>query len=194
VKLELWKELEAEAPPDSTWTYAWGAWHYAQGMRKARTGDLKGARAELANLRQVEADSTLKDMLIWGINSGLAVLKIGSNVLEGEILAAEGDLDGAAGKLTTAVALEDALQYQEPPDWSFPSRHELGNVLLRAKKAEQAEAVFQADLINWPESGYALEGLHRAMVAQGKTREAAPLEARIRNAWRHAEHGSSVMF
>ena len=187
VKLELWKELEAEAPPDSAWTYAWGAWHYAQGMRKARTGDTKGARAELVALRKVESDSALKDMRIWGINSGLSVLAVGSSVLEGEILASEGDLAGAESKLRTAVSHEDSLQYQEPPDWSFPSRHELGDVLLRAKKPKEAEAVFQADLINWPENGYALQGLHDALVAQGKDGEAAPLIARVNKAWSHAD-------
>ncbi|MBK6774358.1 MAG: hypothetical protein IPG74_00430 [Flavobacteriales bacterium] len=126
VKLELWDKLATEEAPADSLRYAKGLWHYAQGMRHVRNSDAKSARAELGLLAAIERDTTLVDVKLWGINAALDVLAVAHKVLEGEVLAAEGDMSQALERLQEAVAAEDALQYQEPPDWSFPSRHELG--------------------------------------------------------------------
>ena len=57
VKLGLWTELAAEAIPDSGSSYARALWHYAQGVRKARSGDAPGARTELTALQDLMQDS-----------------------------------------------------------------------------------------------------------------------------------------
>ncbi|HRD54155.1 MAG TPA: hypothetical protein PKY96_16070 [Flavobacteriales bacterium] len=193
IKQNQWKELQSEALPDRGLTYAQTMWHYAQGMRLVRTGDAKGARTELAALRAGIADSTVNQLTIWGINPVVDVLAIAEHLLTGEILAAEGDLAGGIAELEKAVAAEDGLQYQEPPDWSFPVRHDLGAMLLKAGRAKEAEAVFAQDLIFWPENGFALEGLHDALVAQGKQQEASAVSKRVEAAWAHADRGSTGM-
>ncbi len=159
VKLELWDQLAAEPAPDSAMIYARALWHYAQGMRRARTGDAAGARQDLAAIRTAFADSSLLEMTIWGINHASSVLRVAENDLAGEVLVAEGKFDAAISRLTDAVAHEDSLQYQEPPDWCFPARHELGAALLKADRAADAERVYRDDLIHWPENRFALEGL-----------------------------------
>lgn len=187
IKQGQWKELEAEAFPDSGLTYAQTLWHYAQGMRRVRTGDAPGARSELDALRAGIADSTVNQLTIWGINPVTGVLAVAEHLLLGEILVAEGNLVGGQAELEKAVSAEDALQYQEPPDWSFPVRHDLGALLLKAGRAKEAEEVFRQDLIFWPENGFALEGLRDALHAQGKKKDADALAARIDAAWKHAD-------
>jgi hypothetical protein len=192
VKLELWDKLAAEPRPGDSLRYAMGLWHYAQGMRRVRTGDVDGARAELDSLEDVQADTTLADMLIWGINPGLEVLHIAHKVLEGEVSAARGDMPAAMALLKEAVIAEDAMQYQEPPDWSFPSRHELGALQLKAGLGKEAEQTFRDDLVMWPENGYALQGLHDALMVQGRAADAEALKPRIATAWQYAD-GRSAM-
>lgn len=187
VKLGLWPELAAEASPDSTLPYARALWHYAQGVRKARSGDAPGARADLSALRHLMHDSLVQKMTIWGINRASHILRIAEHELMGEVASAEGKAEEAVGHFKLAVASEDSLQYQEPPDWTFPARHVLGNALLRAGKAAEAEKVFTEDLVFWPENGYGLEGLRAAYLAQKKNTDAEKLQARITAAWQHAD-------
>lgn len=187
VKLELWPELAVEAAPDTTLPYARALWHFAQGVRRARTGDARGARTELTEMQDLMPDSLVQTMTIWGINHASHILRIAEHELLGEVSSAEGKMDEAVGHFSMAVASEDSLQYQEPPDWTFPTRHELGRALLKAGKAAEAEKVFSEDLVNWPENGYALEGLREARKAQKKNAEADDLEARINAAWQYAD-------
>ena len=69
---------------------------------------------------------------------------------------------------------------------SFPARHELG-MMIEVGRSADAEKVFRQDLIFWPENGYALEGLRAALAVQGKKTDAAALDARVLEAWKHAE-------
>jgi tetratricopeptide (TPR) repeat protein len=187
VKLGLWDELRAEPRPDSTWTYATALWHYGQGRANAHIGDIVAARKNLDDLRTAAADSTVIALSIGGINPAPMILAVAINVLEGELLIAEGKLDEGIARLTDAVTEEDALQYQEPPDWSFPARHELGAALLKAKRYTDAEAAYRADLINWPENGFALTGLKQALEGAGRKADADELTGRISKAFAHAD-------
>lgn len=187
VKQGMWAELATEAPPDPAHTYALGLWHYAQGMRQVHHRDQRAAREALKALQACRTDSALQDMTIWGINKGVDVLAVAALVLEGEVRAAEGDVAGAIAQLQQAVAAEDALQYQEPPDWPFPARHELGALLLKAGRVQEAEDVYRADLIHWPENGFALEGLSHALSAQGRKEETNALAQRVATAWTYAD-------
>ena len=47
----------------------------------------------------------------------------------------------------------------EPPPWYFPTRQALGAVLLEGGRAGEAEAVYRADLDEWPKNGWSLFGL-----------------------------------
>lgn len=187
VKLELWKELEAEAAPDSGLDYADALWHYAQGVRKARSGDVSGAGTDLTALRAAMADSTVQPLTIWGLNKATDILAIAEHALQGEIAQGAGRTDEAVAHFATAVAHEDSLIYQEPPDWTFPTRHELGRAQLKAGRPTDAEQSFHADLVHRPGNGYALEGLRNALLAQGRTADADAMNARIAEAWRYAD-------
>ncbi|MBK9763284.1 MAG: hypothetical protein IPO87_07945 [Flavobacteriales bacterium] len=187
VKLALWDKLKAEAMPDSSWKYATAMWHYSQGMRNVHDGNTKGAEEHLLALRTCAKDSSVLAMRVWGINPATQILAVADGVLEGGILMAEGKADDGIQRLTEAVVAEDALQYQEPRDWSFPVRHELGTALLLAHRPAEAEAVYRRDLLDWPENGYALQGLRKALEDAGKNQEASALEPRIIQATAYAD-------
>jgi tetratricopeptide (TPR) repeat protein len=182
-----WDELLALPAPPADLLYPTAVWRYARGLAHARQGRPAEARAELAELRRLAADPKVEQLTIWDINNAASLLAIGVRVLDGEIAAAEGDLPRAIAELEAAVALEDALRFNEPPDWHFPARHTLGALLLQAGRPADAERVYRADLDLYPENGWSLYGLAQALAAQGRAAESAEVRQRFTQAWAHAD-------
>jgi predicted Zn-dependent protease len=123
----------------------------------------------------------------FGNASGEAILEIASAVLDGEILAQRGRHDEAVAVLRKAVSLEDALRYDEPPDWILPVRHTLGATLLATGKGAEAAEVYREDLVRWPKNAWALAGLARSLHLQGKHAEAHAADAEADAAWADAD-------
>ena len=100
------------------------------------------------------------------------------NVLDARIVAAASD---AAIALAQAVAAEDALTYNEPPDWYYPVRESLGAALLRAGRPAEAEAVFRDDLVRNPRNPRSLSRARgRPSGRRSSKADAALEEARVR--------------
>src|SRR5713226_3276946 len=59
------------------------------------------------------------------------ILKIAENVLGAKISLMKNDMDATVSQLRAAVAIQDALKYDEPQDWFYPVRESLGAVLLK---------------------------------------------------------------
>lgn len=70
-------------------------------------------------MKAIMTDTTLKNLTIWGINSIYDICVIASKTLDGEINAKEKNYSVAIMLLLEAVEKEDALNYDEPPDWFF---------------------------------------------------------------------------
>ena len=115
------------------------------------------------------------------------MLAIASDVLAAELALAKGNLPSALQHFNRAVAGEDALRYDEPPDWGYPVRHQLGAALLSAGRPKEAEAVYRADLQRHPHNGWALYGLAQSFEAQGKTQAAAAARRDFDDAWKQAD-------
>ena len=79
-------------------------------------------------------------------------------------------MEDAIAALEQAVALEDALTYDEPEPLPFAARDWLGAALLDAGRAADAERVYRAALDDRPHNGWSLFGLEQALRAQGRTR------------------------
>jgi tetratricopeptide (TPR) repeat protein len=126
-------------------------------------------------------------MTAFSLNPPLATLQIAQEVLAGDIAARQKEYDKAILHLDRAVRYEDGLIYTEPPDWHAPVRHWLGAVLLEAGRPAEAETAYWDDLKRNRDNGWALSGLHRALVAQGKKDEAARIEQRLKKAWGEAD-------
>lgn len=187
VKFGKWKDILHEGPPDSVLLYPNAIYHYAQGMAYVGINDIEKAKKELASLQTIAKEDTLKKSLIWGINSMFQIVDIAQKVLEGHILAAEKKYDESAAVLKEAIAIEDELQYQEPPDWFFSVRHYLGSVLLKNQKPEDAIRVYEEDLKISPRNGWALSGLKAAYDASNQPDKASQTEGQFKEAWAYAD-------
>ena len=188
VRFGRWDAVLGEPAPPAGRSYQGAIWHYARGVAFARTQRIPEAEAELAVLRAAVASEANEKLLLAGNTAtAAALLAIGEAHLKGEIAAAKGDTAAAVTALERAVELQDALIYMEPPPWYFPTRQALGAVLLEGGRAGEAEAVYRADLAEWPKNGWSLFGLSQALAAQKKSDEAAWAEEGFERAWARAD-------
>lgn len=194
-KFARWEEILTLPEPAADLHYPTAIWRYARGVAFANTGRPEQARFELEQLKVFSHDPALRKLTIWDINDVGALLDIAVLVLEGEIATGAGDLTAAVRHFEKAVALEDGLAYNEPPDWFFSVRHHLGAALIKAGKAAAAEAVYRRDLELFPRNGFALHGLWQSLSKQGKTQEAEEIGQQFEEAWQYADvrlEGSKV--
>ncbi|HYI41042.1 MAG TPA: hypothetical protein VE053_12065 [Allosphingosinicella sp.] len=179
----LWDDILAEPAPNPKLAGLTIAWLQARATALAAKGRITEARALLPELDRaiaaVPADAT------QGQNAARPLYEIGALKAKARIALAEGQLGAARIALREAVTKEDKLAYNEPSDEFFPVRHLLGAVLLQAKRPAEAEAVYREDLRRNPNNGWALDGLARALEAQGKKAEA--VKAQFTQAWRHSD-------
>jgi pimeloyl-ACP methyl ester carboxylesterase/tetratricopeptide (TPR) repeat protein len=180
-----WDAVLAEPAPPNDLRYVRGMWHYARGLAFAARGDVRAATGELGSVRTIAAD--VKDDVIIILNPAPVLLKLAAEVLAGHIAARQGRGDDAIARFRRAVVLEDGLTYDEPPSWYHSVRNVLGEALLAAGRTAEAEATFREDLRHVRETGWSLAGLERALRAQGKTREAADVARRFKDAWQYAD-------
>ena len=181
-----WDDMLREPEPPAGSAFLRGGWHFARGLALVAKGDIDRAGEELVKLREVMKDPSL-DVPLFSPNTGRAVLGPGPDLLAGEIAVARRDFDTAILHLERAVRLEDALVYTEPAEWQSPPRLTLGAILLDAGRAAEAETVYWEDLKRNRDSGWALKGLVEALGAQGKTDQAAAVEARLTKSWARAD-------
>ena len=187
VRFGYWDAILDWPEPAEDLVYPRAVWHYARGMAFTRKGEPKAARDELKALDRLRADPSLRWVTVWDINKNRHILEVASHALSGELAAAQGRSEAAIEALEEAVAREDALNYDEPPTWHYPTRQSLGAVLLQAGRPERAEAIYRADLARFPENGWSLYGLLEALRRQGDVEAARDVERRFREAWRHAD-------
>jgi tetratricopeptide (TPR) repeat protein len=186
VRFARWDELLAAPAPPASRAHARGLWHYARGRALAATGDLSGAESELVELRSILASGTL-DGLRMEFNASADLLAVAERVLTGWIHASAKRLVPAVDALREAVRLEDGLLYGEPPEWTVPTRHDLGAVLLLAARPQEAERTFREDLDRFPANGWSLRGLAAALRAQGRSAEAAEVQGDFERVWATAD-------
>ncbi|MBX7073436.1 MAG: tetratricopeptide repeat protein [Pirellulales bacterium] len=187
VRFGKWDDILATEQPAADLKYPRGVWHYARAMALLRSGDLDGARVELTKLRELAADPDLANLKIWDANTTGALLQIAAKVVAGELAAAEQRYDEAIGELQAAVALEDALRYDEPATWHLPVRQNLGAVLIAAGRPAEAAEAFQQDLKRYPHNGWSLSGLADSLAAAGKPDEASQARKQFDKSWARAD-------
>jgi len=175
-----WDDILAEPDPAEYLPFARALRLYARGVAYAAKGDAKKAREEQQAF--VAAKGKLPQDYQFGNNSAAGLLEVAHNVLEGEILLKEGKQDAALEALRGAVAGEDRLKYDEPPDWIQPVRHPLGAALLKAKKTKAAEQVFREDLAKLPGNVWSLVGLARSLRLQKRDKDAADADKQLAEA------------
>jgi predicted Zn-dependent protease len=76
-------------------------------------------------------------------------------------------------------------RYRKQP--YFTVRQTLGALLLGADRPADAEAIYRADLAQYPQNGWSLFGLAQSLTAQGKNDEVAEVQKQFAEAWQHAD-------
>ena len=191
LRLQRWDAVLAEPEPaagDSKHGLAQALGEQARGVAQVHKGRLDAARASLkraeAGAAQVVQDHPGKDSFETALR-GTATSAV--ERLRAEIAYAEGRADEALQRQAASVAASLAADEFEPPMLADGARAALGDLQLRAGRAAQAEATFREDLRFFPDNGWALQGLARALAAQGKAAEAQALQAPIDRAWPQAD-------
>ncbi len=175
-----WDEILAEPQPPPMLPIARLLRRYARGVAYAAKGDLAHARDEQKAF--LEGKTALAKDATFGNNSAHDLVAVAEHVLAGEILYRDGKQKEGIAELRTAVAMEDKLRYDEPPDWIQPVRHALGAALIKAGTPGDAEEVYREDLKRLPGNVWSLHGLARSLRVQKKDAEAKDVEARLAKA------------
>ena len=173
-----WDRILTEPPPTSS-HYALGMWFYSRGVAFAAKRRWAEANAALDSVGRIASTFAKGD--------GKSALLVAERALEGEIDMRRGALSGAVRSFESAVILEDALPYNEPPLWYYPMRHSLGKALILAGRFTEAEDVYRRDLDRFPENGWSLYGLAQALKGRGRIREAGQVLDRFNRAWSKAD-------
>jgi len=187
VRFGKWNDILTMPAPNADIKHLRLMWHYARGIAFTRKNNLKDAKEELEAIKTMMADEDLESLMAVGFDSSLTIAELAFEIVTGEIAATEGDYDKAINHLKKAVQIEDNLVYNEPSSWHVPPRQNLGAILLRANKFEEAETVFKEDLDDLRQNGWSLMGLHKSLDAQNKADEAAQIKAEFEKAWQHAD-------
>jgi len=184
-RFSKWDEIMKQPQPEASLPATLSFWHWARAMAFVARGDAGNAESEekafLDTVKTVPADS------MSSLNPTTKILAIAANVLAANIADAKNDDKAALDFFNRAVAGEDALAYDEPPQWFHPVRESLGRFLLRTKKYAQAEKVFRADLERNKNNGRSLFGLMESLKRQKKLREATKVESEFQRAWKNAD-------
>ncbi|SMD37852.1 hypothetical protein SAMN04488029_3490 [Reichenbachiella faecimaris] len=185
VKFGQWEKILQL--PETDLAYPKAIRHYARGMAYLATDRLEESINELQALKLISTKEELKQISIWELNTVDHLAKIASLILEAEIDNELGNVELSINKLKQAVAIEDRLNYNEPPDWFFSVRHILGAVYLENKNFELAEETYLEDLAIYPKNGWALKGLQLSLEGQKKVNDAKIVSNELAKAWQYAD-------
>ena len=175
--------LDLREPPENL--VFRGLWDFAKGYAHLRSDDEGTARWYLHRIETAISEAP-EGSVFRGHTAG-QLLGVGAAILEGEILRANGDLEGAIRVLQEGADLEDTIGYDEPEPLNFSIRHWLGDALLEAEQYAQAQEVFELELEDHPNNGWSLFGLEAALRGQGRTSEADEALGRFNEAWARSD-------
>jgi tetratricopeptide (TPR) repeat protein len=150
-------------------------------VRSERIDEAEEALNTLDSLASLDAMKSF----FFSFNSASDIAQVPLQLLRGELLIRQGKMAEGITMLETAVVKEDALRYNEPPDWKIFSRHFLGAALSDSGNFGEAEKVFNEDLKRNPENGWALKGLEKCM--QKANKNSAAISKRFAAAWKDGD-------
>jgi tetratricopeptide (TPR) repeat protein len=185
VRFGQWEAILDEPFPRDRelYLYTTAAMHQARAVAFANLGRHDEAAAE-RDLAITAREKIPEEWMVFN-NTAIDVLKVGEAMMDGEIAFKAGRIDEGLDHLRRSVALDDALLYDEPWGWMQPTRHALGALLMEARRFDEAEAVYRADLgldgtlarpCQHPRNVWSLHGLHECLVRRGEHTEARHLK------------------
>jgi tetratricopeptide (TPR) repeat protein len=184
------QEMLVQPEPTAKSDYVQAMYRYARGLSFAGLGRTKDAMAERERMEAI-MNRVPEDAMLM-VNSARSVLALGLADLDARIARSRKDTEAELAHFRQAVELQDKQAYMEPPEWHYSVRESLGGALLRAGKADAAEAVFRKDLENHPRNGRSLFGLLEALKQQSKTVGVDWVRQEFEKAWQHSTTALAV--
>lgn len=185
VRFARWEEILEEPEPYEPFAFARAIWHYGRGVALAALGDAAAALIELSAIEALESE--VDEIFMGNVYPARDLLEIAKALLKGEMAYRAGDAANAVLAFQEAVTRQDALPYTEPPFWYYPTRQSLGAALLASDRLAEAQAVFEADLEQYPMNGWSMFGLAEAMRRQGDEAGAEQMTGRFETVWQFAD-------
>ncbi len=186
VRFGKWNELLQLKQPPLEQLYSNILFRFGRGMAFALTGNIAEANEQLNALQQLMKDSSLQ-IPFTPFSPALDGAIVAEQMLKGTIALKEKRTADAITAFEKASVTEEHMVYNEPRDWLLNPKHYLGHALLVAGKGKEAQLVFEIDLKNNNENGWALYGLHQSLLKQKKNTEAASVLARFKKAFAKAD-------
>ena len=185
IRFHHWSEILKMPTPDASMKTATVFWHFGRGLALAGTGKIAGAETEYKIVSEAEAATPPDVIFQMPINNKAKdIMKIAEDVLGAKIAMAKKDTAAAISMLRDAVAIQDKLNYGEPPDWFYPVRENLGGALLMTGDATGAEKVFRGDLDRNPRNPRSLFGLRQSLLQQKRDYDAGFIQKQFDDSWK----------
>ena len=179
VRFHRWDEVLKLPPPNPKLAMTTAFWHFARGSAFAAKGQIAMAEAEAQNSGNCAQRNACRSGVQLLFQQSQAFLELAANILDARIATAQADPERAIKYWEKAVEIEDKLYYGEPPEWFYPVRESLGGALLLNGQAGRAEAVFRADLEQYPRNPRSLFGLLRSFGSPEEERRRGRSSKRI---------------
>jgi tetratricopeptide (TPR) repeat protein len=186
-RFHRWDEILKLPAPDPSLAMTTAFWHFARGSAAAAKGQVAMAEADRASLETARNLMPADTQFSSYFNKARTFLDLAASMLDARIATAHGDHQRAIDYWEKSVRIQDTLNYGEPPEWFYPVRESLGSALLLDGQAARAEAVFRADLEQYPRNPRSLFGLWKSLQAQKKTSDEEWVKREFEAAWSHAD-------
>ena len=135
-RFQRWDDILNLPAPEVSLTTARAFWRYSRGLAFAAKKDISKAQAERQELAAWVNQQTA------GHNSAPGVAPLALEVLDARIAAARADHKTSLALWRRAVEMQDALPYNEPPDWYYPVRESLGGELVAPDNTRRPKQCF----------------------------------------------------
>ena len=180
LRLQRWDDVLAYPKPIPQAIMSGALWHYARTM--ALAAKRENAQATEEQRLFEAARNVIPAGTMFVFNPADKIMELASTVLRARLSAGEESI----ALWRQAVALQDALLYDDPPAWNYPLRESLGAALYRAGRFAEAEQVFRENLRRNPRNPRGLFCLWRAVLAQGRNDDAEWIHRQFTEVWKGA--------
>ena len=180
IETRRWAEARVLPEPKFTGATYWtevanGIVYWARGVGSARTGDLDGARANIAKLESIR-DALARSQK----QDGADTVEIMRLEAAGWTAFAAGQKDEALRLLRSSAELEDRTdKHPVTPGPVLPAREQLGDLLAEVNRPEEALVEYKASLQTSPNRFNSILGAARAADMAGHEAEAKQLYSKL---------------
>ena len=185
ISFAKWDDIINTQVPDTSMNLYSAIYYYSKALAFASNDNQDQTRNCLNEFLNFKSKIT-EDVII-GLTPAALILSMMQDIIFANVALNEDRIDNAIKLFKDAVAKEDKINYDEPPDYYPSVRLMLGAALYQNEEFEEAEKVFRDELKKYPHNGRGLFGLKESLLAQEKITEAEEVDKEFIKAWINAD-------